>query len=671
MKQAKCIILNQAGAFLIDEDGKSHERTSVQVQDQTLSTQLDVAMLMKLRLDQVPLIISPQSNAVPQDVEPEQPLREAQQHITAKMNTVLKASAVANQPNIPAASQLSASEVVAVSAGSSIGIVSYKQAKDRHLCIELATPVMAEDGKTTLSTVLGFEPHFDVPGLDSAEPPPGGGNERQIKLAVPYDTQIDNDTAWHGPGSRQCNTSSCFMLASYLLGGRFRSPSDHSPGTLEEKATQKGYEYADDYYGYLVAHSGSGNTTDHNAQTQALKQLGIDSYFSYTVSFEQILESLRNDCPVVVGVGYRSSGHILVVVGVDLDKKFFWMNDPYGVRAGAGEYEQIGPYGAFDRYSFSLLDRILFDVGVGREDCWARVVTSVNGQPTGNGSGVVSMEINLADAAKAYRQLPHQDTAWDNLEAVQPMQILKELGLENTHLKVKASQYQESSADRTLWDRLQHLQPTAILQEFSDAYGDVSMDVSPSMPPDAAVQGTEMIALAAALIKEFEGCHDRRSDGRIYVYPDPKSGGVPYTVGWGSTLKRNGAPFVMGESFTQQYCDELFEEQLASDYLPPIRNIPHWDQMSAHEQAALVSFGYNLGAHAYGNLVDFPSYSRAIDSGDWDEIRSAMKRYHNPRDTNVRFGLYERRCTEANFSKGMPLGEARRLAHEETLQKYG
>ena len=46
----------------------------------------------------------------------------------------------------------------------------------------------------------------------------------------------------------------------------------------------------------------------------------------------------------------------------------------------------------------------------------------------------------------------------------------------------------------------------------------------------------EAIDLACnVLIKPFEGLARKRLDGLIEAYPDPGSGGAPWTIGYGST----------------------------------------------------------------------------------------------------------------------------------------
>lgn len=43
---------------------------------------------------------------------------------------------------------------------------------------------------------------------------------------------------------------------------------------------------------------------------------------------------------------------------------------------------------------------------------------------------------------------------------------------------------------------------------------------------------------AFELIKRFEGCASQRADGLIEAYPDPGTGGAPWTIGWGGDRDR-------------------------------------------------------------------------------------------------------------------------------------
>jgi lysozyme len=143
-----------------------------------------------------------------------------------------------------------------------------------------------------------------------------------------------------------------------------------------------------------------------------------------------------------------------------------------------------------------------------------------------------------------------------------------------------------------------------------------------------------------ALIKEFEGFFSQ-------AYPDPLTKAKPYTIGWGTTRKRDGSEWSLGETITREEGDQLLIFQLDHDYLPTIAKIPGWDQLNAHQQGALLSFGYNLGASFYGN-PDFQSITNVLKNRQWDKITETFVKYRNP-GSNVEAGLKRRREAEAKL----------------------
>ncbi|MBD2567353.1 lysozyme [Anabaena lutea FACHB-196] len=148
------------------------------------------------------------------------------------------------------------------------------------------------------------------------------------------------------------------------------------------------------------------------------------------------------------------------------------------------------------------------------------------------------------------------------------------------------------------------------------------------------------------LIKKFEGCY-------LNAYPDPLSGGIPITIGWGTTRKRDGSPWYMGESISQQQADELLIYQLETSYLPDLVKIPCWGELNPNQQGALLSFGYNLGSKFYG-AANFESMTRVLKNKDWANIRETFIKYRNP-GSNVEQGLRRRREAEAElFLKPYP-----------------
>jgi hypothetical protein len=51
------------------------------------------------------------------------------------------------------------------------------------------------------------------------------------------------------------------------------------------------------------------------------------------------------------------------------------------------------------------------------------------------------------------------------------------------------------------------------------------------------------VAVALPLVKEFEGC-------RLTAYPDPESGGEPWTIGWSTTTYDDGSPVKAGDTIS-------------------------------------------------------------------------------------------------------------------------
>lgn len=187
----------------------------------------------------------------------------------------------------------------------------------------------------------------------------------EVKLPVLYSSQRDNWDKYHGPGWRQCNLTAHYMAADFLLKGEIR-----------EKALVKKYLEGEDLYGQILAKHG--DTTDPQAHTPALREFGIDSYFSYTGSIKDLVLCIDKGVPVPIGVAYKASGHYVCAVGHRADGVY--IHDPFGVRMGLSDnYENTS--GAYDFVTWDWLQAKWVDQG--SEAGWMRVITAVNGTPTG------------------------------------------------------------------------------------------------------------------------------------------------------------------------------------------------------------------------------------------------------------------------------------------------
>jgi len=165
---------------------------------------------------------------------------------------------------------------------------------------------------------------------------------------------------------------------------------------------------------------------------------------------------------------------------------------------------------------------------------------------------------------------------------------------------------------------------------------------APAAPAASATPPGDVPMMGIKLIKEFEGCH-------LSAYPDPLTGGLPITIGWGSTRDKNGKPFQMGDKITQAEADELLISQCKNQFIPALTKIPHWNEMSDGKRGALLSFAYNLGAGFYGG-DNFNTITKRLKNKEWDLVPDALYLYRNP-GSNVEAGLARRRKAEGEAWK--------------------
>jgi len=138
-----------------------------------------------------------------------------------------------------------------------------------------------------------------------------------------------------------------------------------------------------------------------------------------------------------------------------------------------------------------------------------------------------------------------------------------------------------------------------------------------------------------ALIKRFEGCASLRKDGMVEAYPDPASGGDPWTIGWGAT----GAGIGPGAAWTKAKCDTRLEQDLKR-YSAGVRRALEGAPTTQAQFDALVSFHYNTGAIARATLT------RRHREGNHTAAAAEFSRW-NRAAGRVLKGLTRRRAAEA------------------------
>lgn len=130
------------------------------------------------------------------------------------------------------------------------------------------------------------------------------------------------------------------------------------------------------------------------------------------------------------------------------------------------------------------------------------------------------------------------------------------------------------------------------------------------------------------MLREFEGL-------RLQAYPDPGSGGDPWTIGYGHTkgVKR-------GDTCTKEQAEAWLLEDAAEaeEAITRMVTVP----LTQEQRDALVSFVFNLGA---GNLKQ-STLLRKLNAGDYTGAANEFKRWVNAAGKPMP-GLIRRRAAEA------------------------
>jgi lysozyme len=140
-----------------------------------------------------------------------------------------------------------------------------------------------------------------------------------------------------------------------------------------------------------------------------------------------------------------------------------------------------------------------------------------------------------------------------------------------------------------------------------------------------------------ALIQQFEGCAKKQPNGDFAAYPDPGTGGVPWTIGWGST----GTDITPGLVWTQAECDARLTRDVSA-FAAKVSAAIGSSPTSQHQFDAMVSFAYNVGV---ANL-ESSTLLRLHKAGDFAGAAAQFGRWDEAAG-RVLPGLVKRRAAEA------------------------
>jgi len=144
---------------------------------------------------------------------------------------------------------------------------------------------------------------------------------------------------------------------------------------------------------------------------------------------------------------------------------------------------------------------------------------------------------------------------------------------------------------------------------------------------------TKAIELAASLIKPFEGC-------RLKAYPDPATGGNPWTIGWGAT----GPGIRKGVVWTQAQADGRLSADLVGYDAAVGKAV---GAATDAQRAAMTSLAYNIGVNAFASST----LAKLHKTGDYAGAAAQFARW-NKAAGKVMAGLTRRRAAEAAMYRG-------------------
>ncbi|MEA5414161.1 lysozyme [Synechococcus sp. BA-132 BA5] len=200
-------------------------------------------------------------------------------------------------------------------------------------------------------------------------------------------------------------------------------------------------------------------------------------------------------------------------------------------------------------------------------------------------------------------------------------------------------------------ERLVAYEPQALEEgsELRDLWKAAVETKAPQAWPEKPATATDIpaaVAVALPLVQEFEGC-------RLTAYPDPETGGEPWTIGWGTTTYVDGTPVKAADMITQELADALLAGRLERDCHLLAQRIPGWAELSTNQQAALLSFTYNCGPAWFGG-EGFSTLTSRVRQGALEQVPAALMLYVNPGGPSEA-GLRRRRKVEAALWSASPI----------------
>jgi GH24 family phage-related lysozyme (muramidase) len=153
----------------------------------------------------------------------------------------------------------------------------------------------------------------------------------------------------------------------------------------------------------------------------------------------------------------------------------------------------------------------------------------------------------------------------------------------------------------------------------------------------------EWLDLAAPLVEKWEGYAKRLPDGSVKAYPDPATGGAPWTIGVGSTTDEQGKPIQPGTVWTRERAMARFKAHLR-EFGEGVDRLLDGAPTTPAQKAAMTSLAYNVGLGAFGGSTLLKRHKAGLHGAAADQFRR-----WNRAGGKVMQGLTNRRADEADL----------------------
>lgn len=178
----------------------------------------------------------------------------------------------------------------------------------------------------------------------------------------------------------------------------------------------------------------------------------------------------------------------------------------------------------------------------------------------------------------------------------------------------------------------------AAFDAFAEAMG-FPIDEEPASTPDGRLAPSDA---AFDIIKEFEGYHLALSNGGCAAYPDPATGGRPWTIGFGTT----GPDVNPGTVWTRAEAEARLKHDVCK-FGRGVAELIGDAPTEQHEFDALTSFSYNVGLNALRRSALLKKHK----AGDKRGAAQEFARWRLAAG-KVMKGLVRRRAAEAALYRG-------------------